>query len=70
MTKHHDLTDVELFVKIDREDKDAVGFSVTYRADRLIWLPRSLIEYEITENRRNLATVTLPEWLAIREGLV
>lgn len=37
---------------------------------RQVWLPKSVIEYDAQAAIGAVLTVTMPEWLAFREGLI
>lgn len=56
--------DVELFLKDETEK--AVRVALDEAADP-VWLPRSLIEIS---GEGRIVTVTMPQWLAEKEGLV
>jgi hypothetical protein len=69
------LVDIECKIRIDNPDKKAIAVAdgtMEYhpnpknksKREKLFWLPRSLIE--INDD----GTVTMPEWLAQREGLI
>lgn len=61
-----DVIDIEVHVhaKTDR----AVLVSDDDDRTTAVWLPLSQIEFEA--GRAGMATVTLPEWLAVDKGLV
>ena len=59
---------VEVEVKILNETDKAVLVTVGSRRSGE-WLPRSQIEID-ADPFANVATIALPEWLAIRAGLV
>jgi hypothetical protein len=61
-----DLVDIE--VQIHHDTGSAVRVSLDGNDKKSVWLPLSLIEVE--HGKRGIATVTLPEWLAQREGLI
>ncbi|MBM3605117.1 MAG: hypothetical protein FJX25_10275 [Alphaproteobacteria bacterium] len=46
----------------------AILFSTDGEEDGAAWLPLSQVEVEM--KGRNIAVVTLPEWLAVERGLV
>ena len=56
--KHQTSPAVLIF---DPEDEDRI---------KTIWLPCSQIEIEYKDQSERLATVTMPEWLAIEKGMV
>jgi hypothetical protein len=67
-----DLIDLTLEMVFETEKAICVYQPVTSRnkdALKKVWLPKSLIEYEPKKDRISV-DVTLPEWLAHREGLI
>ena len=60
-----DLVDVHMMLKAETE-KAVLVYDDT--PDRAIWLPKSQIEIE--RKGALLVTVTMPEWLAHKHGLV
>lgn len=67
-----------MVLHVDLEKNAAIAVSETGEG-RLIWLPRSRIAYEQTGKffqkqigapKLAVVEVTLPQWLAIKEGLV
>ena len=60
------LIDVE--VTLVAETPQAVRVSPDGERRNAIWLPKS--QCEVERGKGVLATVTLPEWLAIQKGLV
>jgi hypothetical protein len=60
---------VDLTVEIVHETAAAV---LVHDGDqtKAVWLPKSAVEIERDEPRPGLATITLPENLAIEKGLV
>lgn len=62
-----DLTDISVFVV--HETQSAV---LVHDGDesKKVWLPKSQIEIERDSSKPRVATITLPEWLAIDKGLV
>jgi hypothetical protein len=68
------LVDIACKVRIDNPDKKAIAVSdgtmekhpklKGKEREKFFWLPRSLIEVN------DDGTVTMPEWLAEREGLI
>jgi hypothetical protein len=59
---------VELYMQIHRQTDRAIFASTTGSENAAKWLPLSLVE--VTPHIEGISTVSLPEWLAIREGLV
>lgn len=61
------LTDISVFVV--HETQSAV---LVHDGDetKKVWLPKSQIEIERDAHKPHLATITLPEWLAIDKGFV
>ena len=53
----------------ENEDQGAILFGITDKRDDAVWLPKSQLEFERTMDGKNFV-VTLPEWLATKEGLV
>ena len=62
MTRDHKI--IDLAVEIRHES--ALAFLV-HDCHRDVWLPKSLVEVSV---ERGHCIVTLPEWLARREGLI
>ena len=62
------LIDLELIVVRDNEADRAI--LVQNEDGEKVWLPRSAIEIEYTDQRKRHATITMPEQLAIEKGLV
>ncbi len=60
------LVDIEVELRLDDPRKAAILVSADGETD--CWLPRSLIEYEVTSPGH--ATVTLPQWLAETRKLI
>ena len=63
---------VDLDVMVHAETDRAVRVSLDGEDHGAVWLPRSQIEVHYTGRKHNgakLAQITLPEWLATREGL-
>lgn len=66
-----DLVDIEVFVKVWPKPYLSVGILLDEDDDsRPIFLPLSQIEIDKDPPYRGVATVTLPEWLAIDKGLI
>ncbi len=65
-----DLKDFTLILRSDKADKAAIGTAVPAAGAHAptIWLPRSQITYTRQENNRVL--VTMPAWLARKNGLL
>lgn len=59
-----DLVDLQLLL-LEETDEAILVFDGT----RKVWLPRSLIEVEDAFNHAEVI-VTLPEWLALKGGLI
>jgi hypothetical protein len=64
---------VDIDVKIHRETTEAILVSTDHDETTAVWttdvwLPKTLIEIE--RKRGGLAVVTVPEWLALKEGLI
>ena len=59
---------VELFIEIEVETEKAYGFRED-RFSELVFLPKSQCEL-IEKDARGLATITCPEWLANKLGLI
>jgi hypothetical protein len=77
-TRDGDDCTLTMVLHVDLEKNAAIGVSETGEG-RLIWLPRSRIAYSQTGKfwqarigapKLAVVEVTLPEWLAIKEGLV
>lgn len=66
MTKSN-IVDIDVIVR--RQTEKAV-FVALDEGSQGIWLPRSLIEIDTGEAYGQPAVVTLPEWLAQKEGLI
>jgi hypothetical protein len=64
-----ELTDIEVYVVRDNENDQAILVQLDGGAPK-VWLPRSEIEIEYRRGKQNVATVTLPEWLAQDKGLI
>jgi hypothetical protein len=62
-----DLKDFVLHLRVEREKAIGVAQDDTPDA-KLIWLPKSQIEFE--KKPGGLVRVTMPEWLAIEKGLL
>jgi hypothetical protein len=60
---------VDLDVEIHRDEPIEKAVLVIFNGEKH-WLPRSLIEIEYKDQSEQSATVTMPEWLAIKKGLV
>jgi len=58
---------VDLTLQIHAESRKAIKVSDDGDPKKAVWLPLSLIEIE---KKGKFVEVTLPEWLAKREGLV
>jgi hypothetical protein len=55
-------------IVLDREDKNAILFRL---GDREVWIPRSqILEVDYCLAEYGLIKVYIPEWLAIKEGLI
>lgn len=66
------MSDVEIEVRIVRDEPTdrAILVQETLTSPK-VWLPRSaIVQIEYTDQRHKRATVTIPEWLAEREGLI
>jgi len=65
-----DLVDLEMIVHA--KTAKAVLASDDGEKDNAIWLPLSLVEVEFTRDgiATKQATITMPEWLAKKEGLI
>jgi hypothetical protein len=62
------VVDLDLFYVSETEKGLAVRLD---EGRRLIWLPKSQIEYEQREYKRHeVVKVTIPEWLAVKHDLV
>lgn len=59
------LVDIE--VEVRRETEKAV---LVHNGVSECWLPKSQVEIGERQPQSNIATVTLPEWLAIEKGMV
>jgi hypothetical protein len=60
---------VDLDVRVERDEP--IEQAILVKIDDVKhWLPRSQIEVEYTDQHKQFATVTMPEWLAIKKGLV
>lgn len=75
VTGASDVIDLDLILHNDNPKKLAIAVSFRSNTpfERWIWLPRSKIEYERTgigANRSVLVRVTLPESLAVENGMV
>lgn len=65
--KHYgDDSIIDIAVVIERQTEKAVA--ILNQKEKLVWLPKSLIEIEHGKDRT--ATITLPQWLAEREELI
>ena len=65
MDNHHsNVADYTLIMVADRER--SLGVKQTEDGE-VVWLPKSLVEYEVKKGR--VVEVTIPDWLAEREGL-
>lgn len=63
------LVDVTLYLEMDNSEKKAIAVSDPAKANKKwIWLPRSQIEY--IEQEPGIVVVTMPDWLAEKNGLV
>ena len=60
-----DLIDIE--VGLHAETEKAIAVSDTGDSKDVVWLPKSQIEF--VKNKSTI-TVTLPEWLANKKGLI
>lgn len=60
------LCDLELH--LHAETDKAILVSTDGNADKAVWVPKSQCEYEI--KKKNLITVTMPEYLATDKELV
>ena len=55
-------------IVLDREDKNAILFRL---GDREVWIPRSqILEVDYCLAEQGVIKVYIPEWLAIKEGLI
>lgn len=59
---------VEIDVFIHHETLKAVFVSRDGEESTAVWLPKTLIEIE--RKRGKMGVVDVPEWLALREGLI
>jgi hypothetical protein len=64
-----ELVDLEIYVVRDNERDQAILVQLDGGAPK-VWLPRSEVEIVYKPGKQNVATVTLPEWLALDKGLV
>jgi hypothetical protein len=60
--------DIAVVIIRDADSDAAILVSEDGGEATAVWLPRSQIEY--TTDRRGMTTVTLPEWLAEKAGLI
>lgn len=67
-----ELVDLELVIEhetqVGEEDKGAI--LVKNLKDANVWLPKSLVQFELLSRRSRTYTVTLPLWLAEKRELV
>lgn len=65
------MSDVEIEVRVIRDEPTdrAILVQETPSGPK-IWLPRQFTEIEYADQRHERVTVTIPEWLAEREGLI
>jgi hypothetical protein len=61
---------IDVYVYVHRESAKAVCVSIDGSDGKSEWLPRSQIEFERDPKTLYCATVTLPEWLAKKAGLI
>ena len=62
-----ELVEVTGEILINYPSQKAIRF---YDGYRRVWLPRSQIEIEPHEDGGRLSVVTMPEWLALKKGLI
>lgn len=62
------LADVDMKVWIDDPARSAILAGATDDREDAVWLPRSKIEVEYTNE--SMAIVTMPQWMAEERGLV
>lgn len=68
MSRHGPTELVEIVAVLLRETEGAYLISDTGEEDNTVWLPKSKVT--ITNLKGNTVTVLLPEWLALKEGLI
>lgn len=62
-----DLVDVAM-VRFGETERAILAGETADRKDA-VWLPKSLIEVA-NDGHKNFVTVTMPEWLAMKNGLI
>lgn len=60
------LIDITVFLKHETES----AVLITEDGETDIWLPKSQVEYNLIDQKKDLYEVTLPEWLAKEKGLI
>lgn len=68
MAKFKKQSPIDLELVFIHEVDGAIKVSL-HEESQEVWLPKSLIEYEIRDDRE-IVFVTLPEWLAREKGFV
>lgn len=69
VTGASNLVDVTVYLMHDQPDKKAIAvLDPVKKNGDWIWLPRSQIEY--VEREPEIAIVTMPDWLAEKNGLL
>lgn len=64
-----ELVDLEVYVVRDIDKDQAILVQLDDDSPK-VWLPRSEVEIVYKPGSMNIATVTLPVWLAEEKGLV
>jgi len=65
-----DMIDVELAPRMEREKACAFSQGEIDDDDREIWIWLPVSQIEVEHGSRGMATVTMPEWLAMKKELI
>lgn len=59
--------EVEIAVEVRRETDKAL---LVFDGKQEVWVPKSMITDQSEDERGNVETIFLPEWLALEKGLI
>ena len=65
-----DIFDIQVKIHHDSPQTKAILVSLDGDEKKAVWLPRSMIEYEYTNNRTGAAEISAPEWFLLDKGLI
>ncbi|KKN66372.1 hypothetical protein LCGC14_0471930 [marine sediment metagenome] len=63
----------QFVVEVLMDDPAKLAILVLHEGNKEIWIPRSVIErleYDHRPGNERLAAITIPEWLAMKKGMI